>query len=151
MYVIVVIVVVVAMARNVTTFVFLCPPAMPVYPSRYKILAPAAVDKVASDPKKAAEAILESTGLDPDQYRLGHTKACYAPQLERDRIRFSKLIYLAPDSSNHYDRARYAQRAFLLYIAIALIQMEKLEILLKCLIIIRFVSHIINQNFLYLL
>lgn len=52
---------------------------MPVYPSRYKILAPAAVDKVASDPKKAAEAILESTGLDPDQYRLGHTKACYLP------------------------------------------------------------------------
>lgn len=99
------------MARNVTTFVFLCPSAMSVYPSRYKILAPAAVDKVASDPKKAAEAILESTGLDPDQYRLGHTKACYVPIRERSILE----AYLAPDSSNHYDRAQYAQRAFLLY------------------------------------
>ena len=94
MYVIVVIVVV-AMARNVTTFVFLCPSG--VYPSRYKILAPAAVDKVASDPKKAAEAILESTGLDPDQYRLGHTKACYAPIRERSHPILE--AYLAPDSS----------------------------------------------------
>ncbi|XP_076671819.1 myosin heavy chain isoform X17 [Andrena cerasifolii] len=51
-----------------------------VYPDfklRYKILAPAAVDKVASDPKKAAEAVLEATGLDPDQYRLGHTKVFF--------------------------------------------------------------------------
>ncbi|XP_017790984.1 PREDICTED: myosin heavy chain, muscle isoform X10 [Habropoda laboriosa] len=51
-----------------------------VYPDfklRYKILAPAAVDKVASDPKKAAAAILEASGLDPDQYRLGHTKVFF--------------------------------------------------------------------------
>jgi len=45
-----------------------------VYPSRYKILAPAAVDK-AKEPKDAAAAVLDSTGLDPDMYRLGHTKA----------------------------------------------------------------------------
>lgn len=42
---------------------------------RYKILAPAAVDAAAGDPKKAAAAVLESSGLDGDQYRLGHTKA----------------------------------------------------------------------------
>lgn len=42
---------------------------------RYKILAPAAVDAAASDPKKAAGAVLEASGLDVDQYRLGHTKA----------------------------------------------------------------------------
>ncbi|KZC14949.1 Myosin heavy chain, muscle [Dufourea novaeangliae] len=40
----------------------------PDFKLRYKILAPQAVDKVASDPKKAAAAILESSGLDPDQY-----------------------------------------------------------------------------------
>lgn len=42
---------------------------------RYKILNPAAVAKE-SDPKKSAGLVLESTGLDPDTYRLGHTKAC---------------------------------------------------------------------------
>ncbi|XP_050457085.1 myosin heavy chain, muscle isoform X21 [Cataglyphis hispanica] len=50
-----------------------------VYPDfklRYKILAPAAVDK-AKDPKSAASAILESTGLDADLYRLGHTKVFF--------------------------------------------------------------------------
>jgi len=50
------------------------PPRVPRYPFRYKILAPAAVDK-AKEPKDAAAAVLESTGLDPDMYRLGHTKA----------------------------------------------------------------------------
>lgn len=40
-------------------------------------MAPAAVDKCGGDPKKAAAAILEGSGLDPDQYRLGHTKARY--------------------------------------------------------------------------
>ncbi|XP_016768911.1 myosin heavy chain, muscle isoform X13 [Apis mellifera] len=71
-----------------------------VYPDfklRYKILAPAAVDKVASDPKKAAEAILESTGLDPDQYRLGHTKVFFRAgvlgQMEEFRDeRLSKIV-----------------------------------------------------------
>ncbi|CAL1689368.1 unnamed protein product [Lasius platythorax] len=50
-----------------------------VYPDfklRYKILAPAAVDK-AKEPKDAAAAVLESTGLDPDMYRLGHTKVFF--------------------------------------------------------------------------
>ncbi|XP_011647034.1 myosin heavy chain, muscle isoform X8 [Pogonomyrmex barbatus] len=50
-----------------------------VYPDfklRYKILAPAAVDK-AKEPKDAAAAILESTGLDADMYRLGHTKVFF--------------------------------------------------------------------------
>lgn len=42
---------------------------------RYKILNPAAVDKEA-DGRKCADLILTSTPLDPDMYRLGHTKAC---------------------------------------------------------------------------
>lgn len=41
---------------------------------RYKILAPAAADKE-SDLKKCAGVILENVGLDPDKFRLGHTKA----------------------------------------------------------------------------
>ncbi|KAI5720903.1 hypothetical protein M8J77_013076 [Diaphorina citri] len=44
--------------------------------SEYKILNPKAVDN-ASDIKQAASAILESTGLDPDQFRLGHTKVFF--------------------------------------------------------------------------
>ncbi|XP_044252373.1 myosin heavy chain, muscle isoform X22 [Tribolium madens] len=50
-----------------------------VYPDfklRYKILNPAAVDKE-SDPKKCAGLILEATSLDPDLYRLGHTKVFF--------------------------------------------------------------------------
>lgn len=42
--------------------------------SSYKILNPAEVAKQ-TDPKKCAEAILDATGLDPELYRLGHTKA----------------------------------------------------------------------------
>ncbi|XP_076765674.1 myosin heavy chain isoform X15 [Xylocopa sonorina] len=71
-----------------------------VYPDfklRYKILAPQAVDKVASDPKKAAEAILDASGLDPDQYRLGHTKVFFRAgvlgQMEELRDeRLSKIV-----------------------------------------------------------
>ncbi|XP_076246109.1 myosin heavy chain isoform X12 [Calliopsis andreniformis] len=71
-----------------------------VYPDfklRYKILAPAAVDKVANDPKKAAEAILEGSGLDPEQYRLGHTKVFFRAgvlgQMEELRDeRLSKIV-----------------------------------------------------------
>lgn len=44
----------------------------------YKILNPAAVTKE-SDPKKCAAHILDATGLDPENYRLGHTKACPYP------------------------------------------------------------------------
>jgi len=36
-------------------------------------LNPAAASKE-SDPKKCADVILQATGLDPDMYRLGHTK-----------------------------------------------------------------------------
>ncbi|XP_070153038.1 myosin heavy chain, muscle isoform X17 [Polyergus mexicanus] len=70
-----------------------------VYPDfklRYKILAPAAVDK-AKEPKDAAAAILESTGLDPDMYRLGHTKVFFRAgvlgQMEELRDeRLSKIV-----------------------------------------------------------
>lgn len=48
---------------------------LPEPPSSYKILNPTAVDKE-SDPKKIAEVILDSTGLDSETFRLGHTKAC---------------------------------------------------------------------------
>ncbi|XP_020720190.1 myosin heavy chain, muscle isoform X7 [Bombus affinis] len=71
-----------------------------VYPDfklRYKILAPQAVSKLGSDPKKAAEAILEASGLDPDQYRLGHTKVFFRAgvlgQMEELRDeRLSKIV-----------------------------------------------------------
>uniref|UniRef100_T1GWF3 Myosin motor domain-containing protein n=1 Tax=Megaselia scalaris TaxID=36166 RepID=T1GWF3_MEGSC len=48
-----------------------------VYPDfklRYMILDPAQMTKE-KDPKKAAGKCLESVGLDPDMYRIGHTKA----------------------------------------------------------------------------
>ncbi|XP_033356438.1 myosin heavy chain, muscle isoform X15 [Bombus vosnesenskii] len=71
-----------------------------VYPDfklRYKILAPQAVTKLGADPKKAAEAILEASGLDPDQYRLGHTKVFFRAgvlgQMEELRDeRLSKIV-----------------------------------------------------------
>lgn len=44
---------------------------------RYKIIAPAAVDKAGGDMKKVADAILEGAGLEADQFRLGHTKAWF--------------------------------------------------------------------------
>ncbi|XP_065164956.1 myosin heavy chain, muscle isoform X3 [Atheta coriaria] len=50
-----------------------------VYPDfklRYKILNPAAVAKE-SDEKKCAAHILDNTGLDPENYRLGHTKVFF--------------------------------------------------------------------------
>lgn len=40
----------------------------------YKILAPAIMEKEA-DPKTAAAKCLEEVGLDPESYRIGHTKA----------------------------------------------------------------------------
>lgn len=41
----------------------------------YKILAPKIADQH-KDPAKASGAILETTGLDQELYRLGKTKAC---------------------------------------------------------------------------
>ncbi|XP_026327804.1 myosin heavy chain, muscle isoform X35 [Hyposmocoma kahamanoa] len=70
-----------------------------VYPDfklRYKILAPQAVDKE-SDPKKIAQVILDATGLDPESYRLGHTKVFFRAgvlgQMEELRDdRLSKIV-----------------------------------------------------------
>lgn len=42
--------------------------------NRYKILATQAIAGV-TDPQKVAKLILESTGLDPESYRLGNSKA----------------------------------------------------------------------------
>ncbi|XP_034947011.1 myosin heavy chain, muscle isoform X15 [Chelonus insularis] len=69
----------------------------PDFKLRYKILAPAAVDATDGDPKKAAAAILENSGLDPDQYRLGHTKVFFRAgvlgQMEELRDeRLSKIV-----------------------------------------------------------
>ncbi|XP_014212309.1 myosin heavy chain, muscle isoform X22 [Copidosoma floridanum] len=50
-----------------------------VYPDfklRYMILAPAAMAAEA-EPKKAAQACFDSIGLDPDSYRIGHTKVFF--------------------------------------------------------------------------
>lgn len=40
----------------------------------YLILAPAAMTQE-PDPKKSAQKCFDSCGLDPDSYRIGHTKA----------------------------------------------------------------------------
>ncbi|XP_051154577.1 myosin heavy chain, muscle isoform X23 [Leptopilina boulardi] len=69
----------------------------PDFKLRYKILAPAAVDAAGGDPKKAAAAVLESSGLDSDQYRLGHTKVFFRAgvlgQMEEFRDeRLSKIL-----------------------------------------------------------
>ncbi|XP_011506373.1 PREDICTED: myosin heavy chain, muscle isoform X2 [Ceratosolen solmsi marchali] len=71
-----------------------------IYPDfklRYKIIAPAACEKAGGDPKKCAAAILEGAGLDPDQYRLGHTKVFFRAgvlgQMEEFRDeRLSKIV-----------------------------------------------------------
>ncbi|KAL7303607.1 hypothetical protein TKK_0003759 [Trichogramma kaykai] len=42
----------------------------PDFKLRYKIIAPAACEKAGGDPKKCAEAILDGSGLDPDQYKI---------------------------------------------------------------------------------
>ncbi|XP_014298355.1 myosin heavy chain, muscle isoform X4 [Microplitis demolitor] len=69
----------------------------PDFKLRYKILAPQAVDQVGGDPKKAGAAILEASGLDADQYRLGHTKVFFRAgvlgQMEELRDeRLSKIV-----------------------------------------------------------
>jgi hypothetical protein len=46
----------------------------------YLILAPAKI-KAESEEKKAAQACFEEIQLDPDRYRLGHTKARYLKYL----------------------------------------------------------------------
>ncbi|KAK0086371.1 hypothetical protein PV325_003303 [Microctonus aethiopoides] len=63
----------------------------PDFKLRYKILAPAACDAAAGDPKKSAAAILDASGLDPDQYRLGHTKACH--MRVQDKLMFNIQRY----------------------------------------------------------
>lgn len=55
---------------------------------RYKIIAPAACDKAGGDLKKAAEAILEGANLDPEQYRLGHTKARFIMSKNPEQLIF---------------------------------------------------------------
>ncbi|XP_063225515.1 myosin heavy chain, muscle isoform X40 [Bacillus rossius redtenbacheri] len=70
-----------------------------VYPDfklRYMILAPATMQKE-SDPKNAAAKCLEEVGLDPDSYRIGHTKVFFRAgvlgQMEELRDeRLSKII-----------------------------------------------------------
>lgn len=57
------------------------------------ILAPAAM-AAESDPKKAAQACFESIGLDPESYRIGHTKASYIPSKEFDFAIFSYFVPL---------------------------------------------------------
>lgn len=48
--------------------------------ARYKILAPAETDRIlakdAENMKGVADAILDSVKLNPESFRLGHTKAC---------------------------------------------------------------------------
>ncbi|XP_076397240.1 myosin heavy chain isoform X30 [Megachile rotundata] len=70
-----------------------------VYPDfklRYMILAPAAMANEA-DPKKAAQKCFDEVGLDPDMYRIGHTKVFFRAgvlgQMEEFRDeRLSKIV-----------------------------------------------------------
>ncbi|XP_058451347.1 myosin heavy chain, muscle isoform X9 [Malaya genurostris] len=68
----------------------------PDFKLRYLILAPAAM-QAESEPKKAAERCFESIGLDPDSYRIGHTKVFFRAgvlgQMEEFRDeRLSKIM-----------------------------------------------------------
>ncbi|CAG9865468.1 unnamed protein product [Phyllotreta striolata] len=67
-----------------------------VYPDfklRYMILAPATMTRE-KDPKEAARKCLEEVGLDPDSYRVGHTKASgvFYPIYQRNRCPFYKIL-----------------------------------------------------------
>merc|ERR1711974_473353 len=60
--------------------------------SRYNILAAAAVAKAKKD-KDAADAVMKVIGLDPEKFRLGHTKVFfragilgYVEEIREDRI-----------------------------------------------------------------
>ncbi|XP_014231486.1 myosin heavy chain, muscle isoform X14 [Trichogramma pretiosum] len=68
----------------------------PDFKLRYMILAPAAM-AAESDPKKAAQACFDSCELDPDMYRIGHTKVFFRAgvlgQMEEFRDeRLSKIM-----------------------------------------------------------
>uniref|UniRef100_A0AAG5DSD3 Myosin heavy chain n=1 Tax=Anopheles atroparvus TaxID=41427 RepID=A0AAG5DSD3_ANOAO len=68
----------------------------PDFKLRYKILAPAQMD-AESEGKKAAEKCFEAIGLDPDSYRIGHTKVFFRAgvlgQMEEFRDeRLSKIM-----------------------------------------------------------
>merc|ERR1719464_854871 len=64
----------------------------PEFKSRYNILAAAAVAKAKKD-KDAADAVMTVIGLDPEKFRLGHTKVFfragilgYMEEVREDRI-----------------------------------------------------------------
>lgn len=58
------------------------------------ILAPAAMANE-PDPKKAAQKCFDEVGLDPDMYRIGHTKAsCILERNEFFSLRFSPSLFL---------------------------------------------------------
>lgn len=63
----------------------------------YKIINPKGIDGV-TDLQKAAQIILESTGLDPESYRIGNTKACVYSLRFKFKFKEIKLIveYFAP-------------------------------------------------------
>ncbi|XP_035909592.1 myosin heavy chain, muscle isoform X15 [Anopheles stephensi] len=68
----------------------------PDFKLRYLILAPAAM-QAETEPKKAAEKCFEAIGLDPDSYRIGHTKVFFRAgvlgQMEEFRDeRLSKIM-----------------------------------------------------------
>lgn len=66
---------------------------------RYKILCPAVVDRIVkADPdagKTVAEGVLEEVKLDPESYRLGHTKACthLSSSCRKQRSPFLNFIF----------------------------------------------------------
>ena len=58
----------------------------------YMILAPALMS-AEPDPKKAAQHCFDSCGLDPDMYRIGHTKASWnTPKKWIQWLTFSQFV-----------------------------------------------------------
>lgn len=68
--------------------------------ARYKILAPAETDRIlakdAENMKGVADAILDSVKLNPESFRLGHTKAC---TLSRAHTCRKQLIYIQQNNT----------------------------------------------------
>lgn len=70
------------------------------------------------DPKKAAEKCFEAIGLDPDSYRIGHTKARIYPFLFyicspivsslSNRVKY--LHYEKPNVTRHTSQCRFTFR-----------------------------------------
>lgn len=57
------------------------------YHFRYRILNPSAIPEGQFiDNKKASEKLLGSLDIDHEQYKLGHTKVCFASYINKEKV-----------------------------------------------------------------